>query len=119
MFVKRRGRATLKLSSFSSGKIFPVLLRSLQQLVVIIHLIKTLARIYHAEFAEISLFKLISHLLVLLNLLLSFFLGHPDLFTCQHALLHDNLVLVDPLLLALGAQVEQIDGVGDQFLFDS
>ena len=102
-FISTCYKPILKLSSFSCSEILPILLRSLQQLIVIIHLVKTLAGIYHTEFTQVSLFKLVSHFQGLLNLLLAFFLSHADLFTCQHSFLHDNLILVDPFLLALGA----------------
>lgn len=54
-----------------------------------------------------------------MSLLLSLLGSQLDFLASEHALLHDRLIMLDPLLLALSTKIEQVQSVSDQLRLDA
>ena len=94
-------------------------MRTLQELLVLRHLFLILTGVDHLELTQIGFFKFVTLLGYLVQTGLLLLLGKLDFLTSEHAFLHDLLVLSDPTILPLGAQVEQVDCIGDQERLDA
>ena len=96
------GWQTLELAPFAVVKVFPRLLRGLDQFLILCHFISVLNRVNHAKLTKVCPLKFVTFAYMFLNFFFSFFGSQLDFFAGDHALLDDFFALMDPFLLALG-----------------
>lgn len=111
--------SSVEFTAFSSCEIFPVFLCRSQLFFVGGHPLLVFARVDKFVLAKVGLLIDVSLLLPLPNFLIPLFGCQLDFLACEHSLLHDLFVFVDPSLLTLRAQVEEVDRVLNELLFNS